>query len=106
MARECAAILHLRQREAALSIFVVILGGKIADVTNALAVTTQSCSKRREKMWTLFYEFRSSALIVLWRDLLIQLNIPTKYNDPWLVQTASRIALEKYISTSNRLRGY
>ena len=57
-------------------------------------------------MWTLFYEFRSSALIVLWRDLLIQLNIPTKYNDPWLVQTASRIALEKYISTSNRLRGY
>lgn len=98
MARECAATLHLKQREVALSRFVAILGGKIVDITNALDIIKQSYSKRREKMWTLFYEFRSSALIVLWRDLLVQLNMPSKYNDPWLVQTASRIALEKYIS--------
>ena len=98
LARECVAILHLQQREVALSRFVAILGGKITDVTNSLAITTQSCSKRREKMWALFYEFRSSTLTTLWKDLLVQLNIPSKYNDPWLVQTASRIALEKYIS--------
>ena len=55
-------------------------------------------AQRGERKCGHYSEFRSSTLTTLWKDLLVQLNIPSKYNDPWLVQTASRIALEKYIS--------
>lgn len=98
MARECATILMERWDEAPLKIFKDILGHRLAAIIcDSLAVTRHTPSKRQEKLWTLFFSFRSCELSRLWKDLLLQMKLPRRFEDPWLVQVVSRRALEELV---------
>ena len=77
-------------------------GSRLSDIAAVLGHTDlQSMSKRRERMWTMYYEFRSSELKRLWTTVVTHLQLPLKYNDPWLVQVLSRHFLEKLILVKN-----
>lgn len=98
IAKECAAILRGKHGDAAVDNFVENVGEEmISLLKNSLGTKTQTHSKRREKMWTLFYKFRTTNLIYLWKRLLTQLGLPQKYEDPWLVQVLSRLMLNSAI---------
>lgn len=103
LARECAAILLDRQHELAVCKFVEILGSKVSAVIASSLGSVCSHSKQREKMWTAFHEFRSSDLGMLWRSLLVELSLPGKFKDPWLIQVVSRLFLEKLVALKHPL---
>ena len=83
LARECASLLLEND---AYNLYYEDLGSKIEDIVrNSLDIKTQSYSKRREKLWTMFFEYRSGELISWWKRILLQLKLPKKYEDPWLI---------------------
>ena len=100
-AKECAAVLNSEEtkHKTAMKTFT---GSRLSDIAAVLGHTDlQSMSKRRERMWTMYYEFRSSELKRLWTTVVTHLQLPLKYNDPWLVQVLSRHFLEKLILVKN-----
>ena len=100
-AKECAAVLNSEEtkHKTAMKTFT---GSRLSDIAAVLGHTDlQIMSKRRERMWTMYYEFRSSELKRLWTTVVTHLQLPLKYNDPWLVQVLSRHFLEKLILVKN-----
>ena len=103
-AKECAAVLNSEEtkHKTAMKTFTGAIGSRLSDIAAVLGHTDlQSMSKRRERMWTMYYEFRSSELKRLWTTVVTHLQLPLKYNDPWLVQVLSRHFLEKLILVKN-----
>ena len=103
-AKECAAVLNSEEtkHKTAMKTFTGAIGSRLSDIAAVLGHTDlQSMSKRRERMWTMYYEFRSSKLKRLWTTVVTHLQLPLKYNDPWLVQVLSRHFLEKLILVKN-----
>ena len=103
-AKECAAVLNSEEtkHKTAMKTFTGAIGSRLSDIAAVLGHTDlQSMSKRRERMWTMYYEFRSSKLKRLWTTVDTHLQLPLKYNDPWLVQVLSRHFLEKLILVKN-----
>ena len=83
----------------ALTTFTRAVGSRLADIVAILGHTdVQSTSKRRERMWTAYYEFRSSELKLLWTTAVMQLKLPQKFHDPWLIQVLLRLLLEELIA--------
>lgn len=35
----------------------------------------------------------------MWRDLIVQLNLATKFQDPWFIQAVAHLAMESIIKT-------
>ena len=97
LARECASLLLEKDMY---KLFCDEFGSKIEDIVrSSMDVKTQSCSKRRENLWTMFYQYRSEELVSWWKGILLHLKMPKKYgDDPWLIQVVSRISLEKFVS--------
>ena len=90
------------KHKTAMKTFTGAIGSRLSDIAAVLGHTDlQSMSKRRERMWTMYYEFRSSKLKRLWTTVVTHLQLPLKYNDPWLVQVLSRHFLEKLILVKN-----
>ena len=90
------------KHKTAMKTFTGAIGSRLSDIAAVLGHTDlQSMSKRRERMWTMYYEFRSSELKRLWTTVVTHLQLPLKYNDPWLVQVLSRHFLEKLILVKN-----
>ena len=103
-AKECAAVLNSEEtkHKTAMKTFTGAIGSRLSDIAAVLGHTDlQSMSKRRERMWTMYYEFRSSELKRLCTTVVTHLQLPLKYNDPWLVQVLSRHFLEKLILVKN-----
>ena len=103
-AKECAAVLNSEEtkHKTAMKTFTGAIGSRLTDIAAVLGHTDlQSMSKQRERMWTMYYEFRSSELKRLWTTVVTHLQLPLKYNDPWLVQVLSRHFLEKLILVKN-----
>ena len=103
-AKECAAVLNSEEtkHKTAMKTFTGAIGSRLSDIAAVLGHTDlQSMSKRRERMWAMYYEFRSSELKRLWTTVVTHLQLPLKYNDPWLVQVLSRHFLEKLILVKN-----
>lgn len=57
-----------------------------------------SYSRKKEKIWTQFYKFRSDELIRSWKVFVAEMMLPAKNNDPWLIQVVARLCLEKCIA--------
>ena len=90
------------KHKTAMKTFTGAIGSRLTDIAAVLGHTDlQSMSKQRERMWTMYYEFRSSELKRLWTTVVTHLQLPLKYNDPWLVQVLSRHFLEKLILVKN-----
>ncbi len=53
-------------------------------------------------MWSAFYQFRAADLF-MWKQLIMKLKMPEKFEDAWLPQTVARLALESIIKPSSLL---
>ncbi len=99
LARECATVVLERMRDGAVCTFIECLGCKLEDILlGSLGSTTMSYSKKKEKMWTMFYQYRSSDLISSWKAFIASVELPAKYNDPWFIQVVARLSLENYVT--------
>ncbi len=101
MAKECASALLDKLENNAVTMFIDALGRELTCILNkSLGHKTKSHSKRREKMWSLFFEFRSVGLVELWKGLLASLVWTEQYKDPWLVQVLARLVIESAIKAN------
>lgn len=98
LARECATSILERIEERAVHAFVARLGRNLEEILSDSLGSTMSYSKKKEKMWTQFYKYRSSELISSWKAFVADMTFPAKNNDPWLIQVVARSCLDKYIS--------
>ena len=61
-------------------------------VDSYLVSVTVSASAAREKMWTSLLKYRSTKRMTLWKELLVELDMPQLYHsDQWLVQVTARL---------------
>ena len=97
LARQSATVLLQRMEEPTVCIFVAQLGRHLENILSGSLGSSVSYSKRKEKMWTQFYKYRSDVLISSWKAFIEQLTLPVESNDLWLIQVIARICLEKCI---------
>lgn len=78
--------------------FIDRLGSSFASIVDKyVSDDTGSNSTQREKIWTSFC-FRSTELQTLWKELLVQIEVPHVYlGDLWPAQVTARLSLELMI---------
>lgn len=102
LARECAALIIGKGSDGPVMHFCTTLEKKLtAIVENAFKSTCATHSKKREKMWAAFYQFRATELCTMWTGMITGLALPAKFKDLWLAQTVSRLVLESSIKSRN-----
>ena len=76
LAKECLGCLQTKLDEADMVAFMDQLGTKLTSIVdNCFSSVTQSNSTQREKVWKLFYQFRLTELLTIWKDLLSKLQV-------------------------------
>ena len=66
-------------------------------IEGAFNAKCTSYSKKREKMWAAFYQFRAKELCTMWNELITTLGLSEKFRDVWLPQTVTRLVLESQV---------
>ena len=98
LARECGTIIIGKLENTVVLKYAENVTTKIKTIiAQSFGATSVAFSKHKEKMWSLFYHYRANELISSWKAFILSLDLPTKFNDVWLIQVVARHMLEKLI---------